>query len=99
MLSVIVGQIDFNAALVLCVASIMFCIIMTAAIVRLQTRQHLQFQFEIDKNKLKNEDLNFLRTNERQREYDLTKLSLEKDVQFKRIDSGLIEAKRASDYQ
>lgn len=94
MLSVIVGNVDFNAALVLCVAFVVVCIMVCSAIVKLQSKQHLDFQFEIDKMKLANEDRNLLRNNERQREYDMAKLATEKDVQFKRIESGMIEVVR-----
>lgn len=91
MLSQIVGVVDWNAAAVLCVAFITVCVVVTTAIGKRRGKRELEMQFEIDKEKLRNEDKAGERVNERQREFDLTKLAIEKDIQFKRIETGLIE--------
>jgi len=91
MLSSIVGQVDFNAAAVICVAFITICIAVTTAIGKRRSKRELEMQFEIDKQKLRNQDEENKRNVQRQHEFDLAKLSTERDVQFKRIDSGLIE--------
>lgn len=91
MLSQIVGQVDFNSAAVLCVAFITMCIAVTTAIGKRRSRMELNMQFEIDKQKLRNADEESKRNIQRQHEFDLAKLATERDVQFKRIDSGLIE--------
>lgn len=93
MFSWLIGSVDVNAAAVLCILLIAICIILTTMIGKRRSRRELQMQFEIDKAKLRNEDLVSVRNNERQREYDMAKLSTERDVQFKRIETGLIEAK------
>lgn len=93
MLSQIVGTVDWNAAAVLCVLFITVCIPTVAAIAKRRSKRELEMQFEIDQQKLRNEDAVSKRVNERQHELDMAKLSTERDVQFKRIDSGLIEGK------
>ena len=91
MLSQIVGQVDFNSAAVLCVAFIAMCIAITTAIGKRRSKRELEMQFEVDKQKLRNDDEANKRQNQRQAELELAKLATERDVQFKRIDSGLIE--------
>ena len=91
MLSQIVGQVDWNSAAVLCVLFITICIAVTTAINKRRSSQELKMQFEIDQQKLRNEDAQSKRINERQHELDMAKLATDRDVQFKRIDSGLIE--------
>jgi hypothetical protein len=91
MFSKIVGQVDWNAAAVLCVLFITLCIPIVAAIAKRRSKRELEMQFEIDQMKLRNEDANAQRNSDRLREFELAKLSSERDVQFKRIDSGLIE--------
>lgn len=93
MFSQIVGNVDWNAAAVLCVLFITICIAITTAIGKRRSKRELEMQFEIDQQKLRNEDAVSKRVNERQHELDMAKLSTERDVQFKRIDSGLIEGK------
>lgn len=93
MLSQIVGQVDWNSAAVLCVLFITICIAVTTAIGKRRSSQELKMQFEVDQQKLRNDDAQNKRINERQHELDMAKLATERDVQFKRIDSGLIEGK------
>ena len=93
MLAQIVGQVDWNSAAVLCVLFITICIAVTTAIGKRRSSQELKMQFEVDQQKLRNDDAQNKRTNERQHELDLAKLATDRDVQFKRIDSGLIEGK------
>lgn len=94
MLAYIVGNVDLYSAAVLCVTSVALTIMVTSILVKWKSSEELNMQFEIDKNKLRNEDLDKQRNNDRQTEYDMAKLSTEKDIQFKRIDTGLIELKR-----
>lgn len=94
MLSRIVGQVDFNSAAVLCVLFITICIAITTAIGKRRSKTELQMQFEIDKQKLKNEDEQAKRNSEVSREYKMAELATSRDVQFKRIDSGLIELQK-----
>ena len=91
MLSQIVGQVDWNAAAVLCVLFITICIAITTAIGKRRSKREIEMQFEVDKQKLHNQDEESRRNVQRQHEFDLAKLATERDVQFKRIDSGLIE--------
>lgn len=93
MFSQLIGSVDANAAAVLCILFITLCIVFTTMVGKRRGKRELQMQFDIDKVKLKNEDLEKMRNNERLREYDMAKLSTERDVQFKRIETGLIEAK------
>jgi hypothetical protein len=93
MLAQIVGQVDWNSAAVLCVAFITICIAITTAIGKRRSKAELSMQFEIDKQKLRNADEDSKRQNQRQAEYELAKIATERDVQFRRIDSGLIEGK------
>lgn len=91
MFSQIVGTVDWNSAAVLMVLFITLCIVSTAGIAKRRSRRELQMQFEIDKLKLLNADKENERVNQRQHEIEMTKLAFDKDVQYKRIDSGLIE--------
>ena len=93
MLSQLVGQVDWNAASVLCVAFITLCIVVTTAIAKRRSKRELEMQFEVDQQKLNNEDEADKRQNARIAEFELAKLATERDVQFKRIDQGLIEGK------
>ena len=91
MLSMIVGQVDFNSAAVLCVLFITSCVAITTMIGKHRTRRELQMQFEIDQQKLRNEDVANQRSNDVSREYKLAELATSRDVQFKRIEFGLVE--------
>lgn len=93
MLASIVGPVDINSAAVLCVLFIAMCIATTTAIGRRRSKQELTMQFEVDKQRLRNEDDNNKRNSDQVREYQLAKIAAERDVNFKRIDSGLIEGK------
>lgn len=81
------------AGLAMAVMFITLCVFFTSFVVHHRTRTELKMQFEIDKNKLHNEDAANKRMNDRQLEYELTKLATERDVQFRRIETGLIEGK------
>lgn len=91
MLSSIVGQVDWNSATVLCVAFITICVATTTAIGKRRGKRELEMQFQIDKQKLHNEDEANKRQNQANLEYKLAEIATSRDVQFKRIDSGLIE--------
>lgn len=91
MLAKIVGAVDWSSAAVLCVLFITICIAVTTAIGKRRSRQELTMRFDIDKMKLHNDDKANERVNQRQHEIELTKIATERDVQFKRIDSGMIE--------
>lgn len=94
MLSSLVGPVDWNAAAVLCVFFIASSVAACVGLGTLATRKNkreLELQYQIDQQKLANEDAANARLTQAQLERDLTKSALEKDVQFKRIDSGMIE--------
>jgi hypothetical protein len=91
MFSQLIGAVDFNSALVLCVMLIAACVILTTFIGRWRGAAQLRMQFEVDKTKLHNEDAANKRNNDRQLEFDLAKLAVERDVQFRRIETGMIE--------
>lgn len=91
MLSSIVGQVDWNAAAVLCVAFITTCVIITTFVGIRRSKRELEMQFQIDKQKLHNEDEANKRQSQANLEYKLAEIATSRDVQFKRIDSGLIE--------
>lgn len=93
MFSWLIGQVDVNAAAVLCVMAIVFGIIVTTFVGKRRSGVELKMQFDIDKTKLHNEDAASKRQNDRQLEYDLAKLATERDVQFRRIETGLLEGK------
>lgn len=91
MLSKIVGTVDWNSAAVLIAIAITLCIVITAAIAKRRSKTELNMQFEIDQQKLRNEDAVSKRNNDRQHEFDMAKLATERDVQFRRIETGMIE--------
>jgi hypothetical protein len=91
MLSYIVGQVDWNSAAVLCTFFITVCIITTAQVAKHRSKRELEMQFEVDQLKLRNDDAANKRQQDRVHEFDMAKLATERDVQFKRIESGLIE--------
>lgn len=92
MLAYIVGSVDTYSAAVLIAIAVTLCIIITTAIGKRRGKRELEMQFEVDKQKLRNEDMQNQRVNDRAREFELAKIASERDVQFKRIDTGLIEA-------
>lgn len=91
MLEYIVGQVDSYSAAVLCVLFITICIIVTTIIGKRRSRQELRMQFDVDMEKLHNDDRANERQNQRQLEFELAKIATERDVSFKKIESGLIE--------
>lgn len=94
MLSQIVGTVDSYSAAVLVVFFITLCIVMSITIGKRRSKRELEMQFAIDKQKLANEDKINERTNQRVHEVEMTKLAFDKDVQYKRIETGLIEGTR-----
>lgn len=91
MFSSIVGSVDYNAAAVLCILFITICITVTTAIGRRRSKRELEMQFTIDKEKLRIQDESDRRQQQANLEYKLAEIATSRDVQFKRIDSGLIE--------
>lgn len=89
MLSQIVGQVDFNSATVLCVAFVCICIVLTSIIMR-RGRFVLNQEFELAKNRLRNEDEANRRQTDAKRDCELARMASEREVEFKRIDSNLI---------
>lgn len=69
----------------------MLTIIITSFIIKRRSKRELEMQFAIDKQKLHNEDEANKRQNQANLEYKLSEIATSRDVQFKRIDSGLIE--------
>jgi hypothetical protein len=93
MFSQIIGPVDFNAAAVLCVMAAAVCIMITTFIGKRRSGVELKMQFEVDKTKLHNEDAANKRASDLQLEIELAKIATERDVQFRRIETGLIEGK------
>lgn len=93
MLAQIVGNVDVNSAAVLIVLWIATGAAVVAFIVNYRSKQRLQLQYEIDRQKLANEDAANKRESDRQQTVSLAKLATEKDVQFRRIETGLIEGR------
>ena len=79
MLSSIVGQVDGNSALVLAVAIICMCIVVTSLIVKRRSRIDLAHQFELAKMKQQSENAVSVYQAETDRSY-----------KFKQLDQGLI---------
>ncbi len=94
MFAQLVGNVDWNSAAVLVAMFACVCVPLTAAIAKRRSRRELEMQFEIDTHKLNNADADAKRNSDRLREFELAKLATEKEVQYKRIDSGLIEGTR-----
>ncbi len=92
MFSQLVGSVSMEAALVLCVMFGALAVIVVTFIGMYRSKQSLEMQFEIDKTKLHNEDMVNKRQQERTLEYDMAKLAVDRDVQFRRIETGMIEA-------
>lgn len=91
MLSQLVGSVDFNSAAVLIAIAIALCITVTTAIGKRKSRRELTMQFEIDKQKLRNEDAQNERNTRANHESKLAEIASSRDVNFKRIDQGLVE--------
>jgi hypothetical protein len=93
MLNYLVGPIDINGAFVLVAMCIGGGIIFTTLIVNYRSRAQLTMQFEIDKMKLHNEDNANQRLNNMNTEVQLTRIATDRDVNIRRIETGLIEGK------
>jgi hypothetical protein len=96
MLSQIVGPVDGNSAFVLVAIFAAFTIVCAIAITAAATKKsarELAMQFEIDKQKLANEDTADKRQQDRARDTELAKMAIDKDVAFRRIETGLIEGR------
>lgn len=94
MFAMIVGSVDWNSALVLCVLFIVIGVVATGLVAKRRSRMELEMQFKVDMQKLANEDKDKERVNQRAAEFELMKLSTEKDIQFRRIETGLIEGSK-----
>lgn len=94
MFTLIVGSpIDpVTAGLALAVMFITLCIFATCFIAVRKSKTQLQLQFDIDKIKLRDEDAEKKRQNDRHLQTDLVKLATDKDIQYRRIETGMIEA-------
>lgn len=93
MFSWLVGQVSIEAAIVLVAMFAAIAVTMNVFLAMFRSRRSLEMQFEVDKTKLHNEDMANKRTNDRTLEYDMARLATERDVQFKRIETGMIEGK------
>jgi FtsZ-interacting cell division protein ZipA len=79
MLSNLVGQVDFNAALVLVAAIVCACVVVTSLIVKRRSRIDVSNEFELAKMKQEAENARALYVVETDRAY-----------KFKQVESGLI---------
>lgn len=86
------GPIDpVIAGLAMAIMFITLCIFFTSFIVKHRTGRELTMQFEIDKIRLHNDDAEKKRQNDRLFETAALQMATDKDVQFRRIESGLVE--------
>lgn len=92
MLSSIVGPVDLFSASVLMTLFVCVGIAATTYIGKYRKKEELKMQFEVDMQKLRNEDAQAERNNQRSLEVELAKYSMDRDVQIRRIDTGLVEA-------
>lgn len=90
----LVGNVDANSAFVLACMFAAVGVPTAIMVAKRRSRRELELQFEVDSQKLANEDKANERQNQRQLEHDLAQISTEKDIQFERIHSGLIEGKK-----
>lgn len=93
MFSQLIGSVDVNAAAVLCILFITLCVVLTTMIGKRRGRRELEMQFDVDKIKLRDDAAKIKHGQDQAHEYELAKLASERDVQFKRMETGLIEAK------
>jgi hypothetical protein len=89
MLSQIVGPVDFNSAVVLCVAFICLSVVASLVVTR-RNRLALDQEFELAKIRLRNEDEASKRQTDAKRDYELARTASEREIEFKRIDTNLI---------
>lgn len=94
MLSNLVGAVDAYSAAVLIAISVTLCIVVTTMVGKRRSKRELEMQFEIDKEKLANENRENERSANIAHEFNMAKLSTEKDVAFKRIERGVIEVEK-----
>lgn len=83
MLSTLIGPVDFNAALVLCVLFVTICIIVTAMIAKRRSKLEIGNEFELAKMKQQDES--------KARQYGL---DTERQYKFKQLDQNLITSHR-----
>lgn len=74
----------------------MITIIITSMIVKRRSKLELNHEFEIGKLKLYNEDEQAKRNNQRSLEVSLAEMGLKRELEFKRIDSGMIDLQATS---
>lgn len=86
MLSNLVGSVDINSAIVLAVALICTCIVITSLIVKRRSRVDVSNEFELAKMKQEAENARALYTVETDRAF-----------KFKQIDGGLITSHTRSE--
>jgi predicted Holliday junction resolvase-like endonuclease len=87
------GPVDAYSALALVALAVMLMVILTAFIVNRRSREEINNDFELAKMKVHNEEENQKRNSEISREYNLAQLAMKKEIEFKQIESGLIDLK------
>lgn len=83
MLSWLVGSVDFNSALVLCVMFVTVCITITALIAKRRSTQEVSNEFELAKLKQQADDA-----------ARLYGLDTDRQYKFKQLDQNLITSHR-----
>jgi hypothetical protein len=91
MLAMIVGNVDVNSAFVLVVIFGAIGIVITAIVVKRRSLVEMNHEFELAKYKDRNQTDVALAQNKRAETIEMANIASKQGVEFKRIDSGMIE--------
>lgn len=75
------------------------CVIVTAMIVKRRTTLEINNEFEIEKMRVEASDKKDTRDSSIRRDLELGKLAMQREIEFKRIDSGMVDAQLVRDNQ
>jgi competence protein ComGF len=87
----IIGPVDASSAAVLIVMFITLCIVVTTRIARRQSATQVANEFALAKMRLTNEAAQADRASRQAHEKELLTIASNKDVEIRRIETGLIE--------
>lgn len=93
MFQTITGFIDVPGAATMIVLFICIALAVTTWMATYKTDQQQQREFQIEKMKLDNSDRANERANEKELKVAMADRALKKEIEFKRIDSGMIDLK------
>lgn len=89
----ITGDIDVPAAAVMITLFICIALAITTWMATYKTDNQQKREFEIERLKLDNSDRQSQRVIDKETKVDLASLALKKEIEFKRIDSGMLDLK------